>query len=110
MESFPRSYRFTVGERLIGNGLDLLTTLVEAAYARDKGVLLRKASGLVNTTRYLLRLSKDLKMMSMDAYGFSTGLLDEIGRMVGGWEKSVARVWRAKRTYETHWKPLGGSY
>ena len=92
VESFPRSYRFTLGERLTANGLDLLTTLVEAAYAREKDALLRKASGIVNTTRYLLRLSKDLKILSLDSYGFSAGLLDEIGRMVGGWQKATVRA------------------
>lgn len=33
VEKFSRAYRFTVGERLTGNGLDLLLVLVEAAYA-----------------------------------------------------------------------------
>ena len=35
-------------------------------------------------TRYLLRMAKDLKLMSIDAYGFSAEKLDEIGWMVGG--------------------------
>lgn len=35
----PRTHQFTVGERLTSNGLDLLATLVEAAYARDKADL-----------------------------------------------------------------------
>jgi len=34
VENFPRAHRFTVGERLTSQTLDLLTTLVEAAYAR----------------------------------------------------------------------------
>jgi hypothetical protein len=29
-EKFPRSYRFSVGDRLVGNGLDLLLILVAA--------------------------------------------------------------------------------
>jgi hypothetical protein len=43
----------------------------------------------VNSIRYLLRLSKDLQLMSVDSYGFSVENLDEIGRMVGGWRKSL---------------------
>jgi hypothetical protein len=91
VENFPRTYRFTVGERLTTHGLDLLTTLVEAAYARQKGELLEQASRKVNSTRYLLRMAKDLKLMSSDAYEFSAERLDEIGRMVGGWSKVTAR-------------------
>jgi four helix bundle protein len=89
VEHFPRSYRFTVGDRLTLAGLDLLTTLVEAAYSRRKDTLLEIASQKVNSIRYLLRLSKDLQLMSVDSYGFSVENLDEIGRMVGGWRKSL---------------------
>jgi len=34
VENLPRSYRFTVGERLVANGLNLLLALVKAAGLR----------------------------------------------------------------------------
>lgn len=89
VESFPKSYRFTVGDRLTSNGLDMLTSIVNAAYSQKKESQLRDASDHVNAIRYLLRLSKDLKLMSVDSYGFSAERLDEIGRMLGGWRKSL---------------------
>ena len=89
VENFPKAHRFTVGERLSALGLDLLASLTEAAYARQKADLLEQASRKVNSTRLLLRLAKDLKLMSVDAYAFSAQALDEIGRMVGGWNKSL---------------------
>ena len=57
VENFPKAHKFTIGERLTANGLDLLTTLVEAAYTRNKEQLLELASRRVNATRYLLRMS-----------------------------------------------------
>jgi len=33
VETFPRSYRFTIGERLSAQGLDVLLILTEAAYS-----------------------------------------------------------------------------
>ena len=89
VENFPRAHKFTVGERLTANGLDLLTTLVEAAYSSRKEELLQTANRKVNSTRYLLRLAQDLHLLTMDSYAFSAGELDEIGRMVGGWMKSL---------------------
>lgn len=91
VENFPRAHKFTVGDRLTAQGLDLMTTLVEAAYSHEKGDLLQQANRKINSTRYLLRLAKDLKLMSVDSYGFSAEKLDEIGRMVGGWRKAVPR-------------------
>ena len=91
VENFPRAHRFTVGERLTSQTLDLLTTLVEAAYARDKRPLLDIATRRVNAIRYLLRLAKDLKLLTSDSWAFSAEKLDEIGRMAGGWQKQAAK-------------------
>ena len=95
VENFPKAHRFTVGERLTGHGIDLMTLLTEAAYARQKSDLLEQASRKVNATRLLLRLAKDLRLMSMDAYAFSAAALDEIGRMVGGWNKTSSGAAKA---------------
>jgi hypothetical protein len=92
VEKFSRSYRFTIGDRLTADGLDLLTLIVEAAYARKNERLLDQANRKVNGTRYLLRLCKDLRLLSADSYGFAAGQLDEIGRMVGGWRKAAAKA------------------
>ncbi len=66
--------------------------MVEAVYVHDKRSLLQLANRRVNSLRYLLRLAKDLKWIAVDAYAFSTGKVDEIGRMVGGWLKSLPRM------------------
>ena len=91
VESFPRSHRFTIGERLSAHGLDVLVILTEAAYTSSKDDLLTEANRKINSTRLLLRLAKDLKLLSLDAYGFAAERLDEIGRMVGGWRKTAVQ-------------------
>jgi hypothetical protein len=69
----------------------LLVVLTEAAYTTGKDELLTQANRKVNSTRLLLRLAKDLKLLTLDAYGFAAERLDEIGRMVGGWRKAGRR-------------------
>src|SRR6266849_2691000 len=72
VEKLPKSYRFTLGQRLMDASLDLLLALVEAAYRRDKGAALRTASARVNALRYLLRLAKDLGWITLDSYSFAS--------------------------------------
>jgi hypothetical protein len=84
----PRAHRFTLGDRLYSQSLDLLTALTQAAFSRDKSPSLAAASDRVNSIRILLRLAKDLHILSFDSYVHATGLLDEIGRMIGGWRKA----------------------
>ena len=92
VEKFPRSYRFSVGDRLVAAPLDLLLALVDAAYSRDKTRALRGASREANALRYLLRLSKDLRLLAPRGYEYATEKIDEIGRMIGGWSRSRADV------------------
>ena len=51
VEKFPRSYRFTIGERLSSRGLDLLLCLVEASYRDDKRELRQRVSAAGIKTR-----------------------------------------------------------
>ena len=79
-----------MGERLSAQGLDLMTTLVEAASSRDKEDLLQTAARRIST-RYLPRLAKDLHLISVESCRFSAEKRYEIGRMVGGWRKATPR-------------------
>lgn len=89
VEKFPRSYKFSVGDRLADGALDILSLLVEAGYTREKRATLEQVNRNVNVVRYLLRLAKDLRLLSQDAYAFASERLEEIGRMTGGWLKSA---------------------
>lgn len=71
------------------NGLDMRTSIVNAAYSQKKESQLRGASDHVNAILYLLRLSKDLKSMTVDSHRFSGEQFDEIVRMLGEWRKSL---------------------
>lgn len=92
VERFSRTYRFTIGDRITTTMLDLLTALVEAAYSARREAPLDRAIRDLNCLRFLMRLSKDLNLLSVESYGFAAGLIEELGRMAGGWRKaSVTR-------------------
>src|ERR1017187_4599574 len=58
-EKLARSYRFTVGDRMVILSLDLLLLMIEAAHSTEKLKLLGRASRRVSGVRHLLRLAKD---------------------------------------------------
>ena len=70
--------------------MDLLADLTDAAYATRREAPLERAVRDLNTLRFLIRLARDLKLMDMDGYGFASGLVEEVGRMCGGWRKASA--------------------
>ena len=86
--AMPRAHRFTLGDRIYSQSLDLVTALTQAVFSRDMSRALETAGDRVNSLRILLHLAKDIKFLSFDSYIYATGLLDEIGRTIGGWRKS----------------------
>src|SRR5947209_12347198 len=82
---FPRSHRFVLGERIERRLYDLLETLIQARYTRDRQALLRQANLNLEVLRFQLRLAHDLQCLRTNSYGFATRALQEIGAMVGGW-------------------------
>lgn len=85
VEKFPRSYKFTLGDRIQTTALDLCLALVEGAHARAKERPLHRADRLLDQLRLLARLSWDLRLISARQYEYLTGLIEELGRMIGGW-------------------------
>ena len=82
---FPRNQRYLLGERLENLLLDVLGLLIEARYSKEKAGLLKSCNLKLEQFRYLLRLSKDLKLLDLRRYEFAAGRVDEIGRQAGGW-------------------------
>jgi hypothetical protein len=65
LDKFPRSQKFVLGDRIESLLLDILELLIDAAYSRKKAPLLRSANLKLEKLRYLMRLSKDLKLLNM---------------------------------------------
>lgn len=57
LDRFPRSRRFTLGERLEARLLSVVERLVEAAYSRDKRTSLARANLDLEMVRHLWRLA-----------------------------------------------------
>ena len=89
----PKSDRFTVYERSEGIIIDVLECLVEAGYGSKttKLVLLEKASVKLNILRFFIRLMKDSKTIDPKKYVTLQEMIDEMGRMLGGWIRSSSK-------------------
>ncbi len=85
----PKSERFTVYERSENLIVDMMEFFLEAGYTRsNKVVTLEKASVKLNTPRFFVRLMKETKSLDTKKYTVLQEMIDEIGRMLGGWIRS----------------------
>ena len=71
--------------------LAILEHLVQAAYRKQKRPILEDINRKLESMRFLIRLSKDLKCLSLRQYEYAGNECMEVGNQVGGWIKSVRR-------------------
>jgi len=90
---FPRQQRFVLAEALQRTALRFQERLIEAARAGDPLPALHQADTDLTKLRLYLRLCRDLAVISPGQYAHVVRMVEEIGRLLGGWLKSVkARV------------------
>lgn len=90
VSKFPRDVKFTIGDRIAVNCLNILEILIQASYSRQKIHLLNEANMLLERLRFLLRLSRDLGALSNKGYEHVMKIITELGSQVGGWRKQSA--------------------
>ena len=88
IETFPRSQKFLLGDRIQSIALGVLESLIEATYCRARDRQLSDANLGLEKLRVLCRLAKDLHHLDARRYEHAARALDEVGRMVGGWIRS----------------------
>ena len=90
----PRAYRFTLAERLQARALDFQETLIAAGLASGavRGRWLQRADTQLAQLRQALRLCHDLSLITLRQYEHAAERLTEIGRLLGGWRKTLGKT------------------
>lgn len=89
---FPREHRFMLASRIQTNGYELqraLLVAVKAGNPREEAEALRRADVELAELRLNLRLANDLELLEARGYEHACRLTDEVGRLLGGWQKKV---------------------
>ncbi|MDD4290228.1 MAG: diversity-generating retroelement protein Avd [Patescibacteria group bacterium] len=87
----PKQDRYTIFERSENIILFVLENIMQASSEskQDKLSTLEKTSTKLNMLRIFIRLMKDIKTIDTKKYLILENAVDEIGRMLGGWIRSI---------------------
>ena len=85
----PRDLKFVLGDRMLGTTYDVFDLLIEARYSRSRVPLLRRANVMLERLRFQVRLCMEERLISVRQYEYIAEMVNEVGRMVGGWLKST---------------------
>ena len=89
-DGITKQDRHSIWQRCESIILDILEGILLASqtYKSEKVPILEKVSLKLNFLRVFLRLMKEVRVIDNKKYTALEGLVDEIGRMLGGWIKS----------------------
>lgn len=91
LKNFSKYEKYSLGQKCDIALLDLMELLLLASeqYKEEKAETLQKASVKLNLLRVYLRMCNEVKVLDKKKYLLLQIYIDEIGRMLGGWMKSV---------------------
>jgi four helix bundle protein len=88
-ENFPKSERFRLAKRIEDSAFDFYEEMIRAVKGHDKRRILLQADLELDKLRLYLRLAHQRKLTSHPQYLFAAEALTEIGKLLGGWLKTV---------------------
>ena len=99
IESFSKTYRIPLGDRMQATMYDVLDLLIEAKYTRgeEKLALLNRVNILLERLRFQGRIACDKQCLSQQQHGHFAKLVNDAGVKVGGWIKSLRPSPRSRR-------------
>lgn len=95
---FTREYKYTLGERLKNETLDLLINIYKANKSKKETRLqyIDAARQNVEVVRLLLRVIKDLKIIGLKGFTALNVQVEELSKQLASWNKYTAGA-HAKR-------------
>lgn len=85
--AMQRVYKYTFGERLQQESMELVLDIYKANTARDKFAFLASARERLETIRLSVRLLHDIKQITPKRLLFLNIIIEDISKQLTGWQK-----------------------
>jgi len=89
-KDMPRDYKQSLGNKIREESVQLVLLIYRANCSRDKRPHLEDLQESLQVVTLLLRLAKDMKLVSTGQFAQTVELTDQIGRQSSGWLKSAS--------------------
>lgn len=89
-KDMPRDYKHSLGNKMREECVELVVLIYRANCSRIKSPHLEVLQERLQVVMLLLRLAKDMKLISTGQLAQTIGLTDQIGKQSSGWLKSAS--------------------
>lgn len=87
-KEFPREYKYTLGQDIKHDSIELVRSIYRANKAESKTEYLEKFLDDLELLRFEVRLSVDLHLLTVKHQAQIAELMDRIGKQITGWRNS----------------------
>ncbi len=94
-KNFTKDYKYTVGENLKKETIELLTLIFRANSSNDKKIVLQNARERIEIIRLFIWLMKDLQQISLKHFVHVNQKEEDVSKQLTGWQKSQKQMFSA---------------
>lgn len=87
--NFKKEFKYTVGESLKKETIELLTLIYRANSRYDKNEVLQAAREQIEVIRLLIRLMKDMHQIGIEKFVQVNQSVENVSKQLTGWQKSL---------------------
>ena len=91
-KNFAKEYKYTIGESLKKETVELITLIYRANSKKNKFDVLQIARERVEVIRLFIRLMKDLKQISTKKFVRVNIKVESVSKQLTGWQKSLTKI------------------
>jgi hypothetical protein len=88
-KDFGKEYKYTIGESLKKESIELLTLIYRANVRRDKSQVLQEARERIEVIRLFVRVMKDMHQISVKQFSQINITIELVSKQLAGWQKSM---------------------
>ncbi len=90
-KKFPKTSRYTLGQKIDFLFLEIIELVFLASYKNKESKIpyINKAIPRLDTLKFFLQISWEFNILDNKKYITISDLLNEIGRMLGGWLRKL---------------------
>ena len=89
-KDFPREYRFTIGQNLEKEAIELIVSIYKANNAKNKADFIKTILEHIQIIDLLLRISHDIHILPRNHYATIVEMTDNLAKQSKGWLASLS--------------------